>query len=92
LAFCSFSKGTCFRHGFFGSARELGITSHFSQTPVERKNIDWIIANDVSRRDAGFASEFNEAVMISKDGREIHFPLMTKRTLADKIIDVLLER
>lgn len=60
-----------------------------ARAKLERKNLDWIIANDVSRSDAGFASNLNEVIMISKDGREISIPLMDKKSLAKKMIEII---
>lgn len=55
-----------------------------------KKNLDWIIANDVSKSDRGFGSDRNAVIMISKNGEKCSFPLEDKQTLADKIIDVLI--
>ncbi len=53
---------------------------------LRRKNLDLIVANDVSRSDAGFAVETNQAVIISADGATQELPLMTKAELAREII------
>ena len=45
-----------------------------------------IVANDVSREDAGFDTETNAAVFISADG-EVEQPLQLKTELASKILD-----
>jgi len=50
------------------------------------KNLDLLVANDVSRTDAGFASESNAAVLIDAQG-EAELPLMSKRELAERIWD-----
>ena len=48
---------------------------------MEEHGFDIIIANDVSRRDVGFGSDFNEGVVITKD-RTFKTGKLTKRALA----------
>ena len=36
---------------------------------LKNKNADWIIANDVSKKDIGFNKEFNEVTIIRSDGK-----------------------
>jgi phosphopantothenoylcysteine decarboxylase / phosphopantothenate---cysteine ligase len=50
------------------------------------KRVDLMVANDVSRNGAGFASEKNAAVLIDAQG-ETELPLMSKRELAERIWD-----
>ena len=45
-----------------------------------------MVANDISRADAGFDSEFNAATLISRDSEE-EVPLGTKSLLAERILD-----
>lgn len=53
------------------------------------KNLDWIIANDVSRKDIAFESDDNEVVMLSKNGRKIKLPKSSKLKIAKKIIKII---
>lgn len=50
------------------------------------KRADVIVANDVSRRDAGFEVETNAATFITEDGAE-DLPLMSKDALAGQLLD-----
>jgi phosphopantothenoylcysteine decarboxylase / phosphopantothenate---cysteine ligase len=50
------------------------------------KRVDLLVANDVSAAGAGFAADDNAAVLID-DGAETPLPLMSKRALADRIWD-----
>ncbi len=59
---------------------------------LERKGLDAIVANDVSRKDIAFGSDYNEAVVIFRDGTRVHFDRMPKRRLADKLLDLLRDR
>lgn len=54
---------------------------------LERKNLDMIVANDVSREDAGFESDTNLVKIIGRDGRIEDLPMMTKQEVADQILD-----
>jgi phosphopantothenoylcysteine decarboxylase/phosphopantothenate--cysteine ligase len=54
-----------------------------------RKGIDLIVANDVSRRDAGFESDRNAVTLIG-DGLEDAVPLMSKAAVANAILDRVL--
>ena len=49
---------------------------------LQRKNLDWIIANDVSKSDRGFGSSDNAVTMICRDGRQIDVPLASKQVIA----------
>ena len=54
------------------------------------KNADLVVANDVSRKDIGFEVDENEAVIIGKDGKEFAAGKLSKRRLADVILDKIL--
>ena len=57
---------------------------------LARKNADMVVANDVSRTDAGFAVDTNQVTLITRtDMREL--PLMRKREAADAILDRVIE-
>ena len=51
-----------------------------------RKNLDMIVANDVTLPGAGFGTDTNIATLITEAG-ETECPLMTKRELAERILD-----
>ncbi|HUG52059.1 MAG TPA: bifunctional phosphopantothenoylcysteine decarboxylase/phosphopantothenate--cysteine ligase CoaBC [Vicinamibacteria bacterium] len=54
------------------------------------KNVDLMVANDVSRSDSGFGRDDNAVVLIDAEG-ETALPLADKRVLADRIWDRALE-
>ena len=54
---------------------------------LSAKNLDLIVANDVSREGAGFGGETNAAVLLDRDGGRVEVPLGSKRSLADAIWD-----
>lgn len=51
------------------------------------KNLDFIVANDVSRSDRGFESDYNEVKILYPEGHREDLPYMTKREVAGKIMD-----
>jgi len=46
-----------------------------------------IVANDISRSDAGFESDTNKVKLIYRDGEVEDAPLMTKEEVADLVLD-----
>lgn len=55
------------------------------------KNADLAVANDVTVEGAGFYTDTNIASIITADGSVTEYPLMSKRALADIILDRLSE-
>jgi phosphopantothenoylcysteine decarboxylase/phosphopantothenate--cysteine ligase len=61
-----------------------------AQEKLRSKNLDAIVANDVSRADSGFDSTTNAITIVTKDGNDvIELPVMSKREAADRILDVI---
>lgn len=54
---------------------------------LRQKNLDMIVANDVSREDAGFESDTNLIKIIHKNGHREDLPLLTKAEVADQLLD-----
>jgi len=54
---------------------------------LKKKNLDLIIANDVSKSDIGFGSDNNEVIIIETSGRTKHVPMMSKEEIANIIFD-----
>jgi phosphopantothenoylcysteine decarboxylase / phosphopantothenate---cysteine ligase len=55
---------------------------------LRRKNLDAIVANDVTREGVGFDTITNEVTVISRDRKApIHVPLMPKTNVANIILD-----
>ena len=65
-----------------------------SKNKLKNKNADWIIANDVSKRDIGFNKDYNEVTVIRSDGRISQIKKNKKSFIASvisgKVIDELL--
>ena len=57
---------------------------------LDKKNADMVVANDVTRKDAGFGVDTNAVALITRnDIREL--PLQSKRAVADGILDRVIE-
>ena len=69
-----------------GFAAESGDPVARGRAKLHRKNVDFIVANDISRPDAGFEVDTNAAAIVSAEGVE-RFELGTKASLAAVILD-----
>jgi phosphopantothenoylcysteine decarboxylase/phosphopantothenate--cysteine ligase len=54
---------------------------------LHRKRLDLIVANDVSRPGIGFGANDNEVTMIDRTGAVVSLPRLSKRVLAERILD-----
>lgn len=54
---------------------------------IKIKNLDFIVANDVTMENAGFRSNTNIATIIDKEGHTYNYPQMSKEELAKIILD-----
>ena len=72
-----------------GFAAETDHVQKNAVSKLKKKNLDMIVANDVTAPGAGFNVDTNIATLITKDGAEAQ-PLQTKRQLADVILDRIL--
>ncbi|MBL7060591.1 MAG: bifunctional phosphopantothenoylcysteine decarboxylase/phosphopantothenate--cysteine ligase CoaBC [Actinobacteria bacterium] len=70
-----------------GFSAEDGININNVRDKFSGENIDLIIANDISRHDIGFESDFNEVIVLKKDSSEKKLKKDNKRIIARKIWD-----
>ena len=80
------ARGSAARPVLIGFAAESGNPLERGREKLLRKRADIIVANDISRTDAGFDSDLNTAVLVSAAGAEA-FPLGPKTLLASVILD-----
>ena len=71
-----------------GFAAETNDLIENAKKKLDNKNLDYIIANDVSKEGAGFNVDTNIAKIISKE-EIVSLPKMMKTSLADKILDLI---
>ena len=71
---------------FVGFAAETNDVLAHAKDKLARKNLDMIVANDVTRPGAGFDVDTNIVTLITKDGQEA-LPMMSKVEVAQRILD-----
>ncbi|MDD4751936.1 MAG: bifunctional phosphopantothenoylcysteine decarboxylase/phosphopantothenate--cysteine ligase CoaBC [Desulfitobacteriaceae bacterium] len=70
-----------------GFAAETGNLIEFAQNKMERKNLDMIVANNVSEEGAGFGGVTNKVTILNRYGELKELPQMTKYDTAHAILD-----
>ncbi len=73
-----------------GFAAETGNLENYARGKLERKNLDLVIANDVSDRTIGFNSDDNEVLVVELKGSEA-IPKINKSILARQLIAKIAE-
>ena len=72
-----------------GFAAETNDVVGYARSKMEKKGLDMVVANDITKDGAGFNTDTNIATIISRRG-DTELPLMSKRELADRILDEVL--
>jgi len=88
LAYLGKNKGGKILVGFAAETNELKENAY---KKVNGKNLDFIVANDILEAGAGFKGDTNKVNLYFSDGHEINLPLMSKKEVAQKIIDEILQ-
>jgi phosphopantothenoylcysteine decarboxylase/phosphopantothenate--cysteine ligase len=70
-----------------GFAAESENTIPNAKAKLQAKNLDLIVANDVSRPESGFEVSTNQVCLISADEKIEELPLLSKEEVAEKILD-----
>jgi phosphopantothenoylcysteine decarboxylase / phosphopantothenate---cysteine ligase len=70
-----------------GFAAESQSLLEYAEKKVREKDLDLIVANDITREDAGFDVETNVATIIKRDGSRIELALQSKREMAGRVLD-----
>jgi phosphopantothenoylcysteine decarboxylase/phosphopantothenate--cysteine ligase len=78
------AKGSFIKVGFAAESENL---VENARKKLAVKQLDIIVANDITEADSGFVVDTNKVTLIDKQGAVTEFPLMTKREVADKILD-----
>jgi phosphopantothenoylcysteine decarboxylase/phosphopantothenate--cysteine ligase len=74
-----------------GFAAETDNVIDNARGKLTRKNLDLIVANDVSAPNVGFAHETNEVTILPANGQPQQVSLTSKREVADRILDAIVE-
>ncbi len=73
-----------------GFAAETNDVVNYAKSKMAKKNLDLVVANDITKTGAGFNSDTNIATIITPEA-EIELPLMSKRDLADVILNEVIK-
>lgn len=74
-----------------GFAAETDHVLEHARSKLERKQLDAIVANDITREGAGFDTQTNIITIITRaDASPIELPLMSKQDAAERILDEIM--
>lgn len=73
-----------------GFAAETSRLIHQAREKLERKNLDWIVANDVTKAGSGFGADTNQVTILGRDGSVEELPQMSKEDVAWAVLDRVL--
>ncbi|MBM3709190.1 MAG: bifunctional 4'-phosphopantothenoylcysteine decarboxylase/phosphopantothenoylcysteine synthetase, partial [Actinobacteria bacterium] len=75
-----------------GFSAESGENIEATSEKIRGRNIDLMVLNDISRNDIGFESDYNEVVIIGRDGDIIKTGKNLKRIIARKIWEEIVKK
>ena len=74
-----------------GFAAETESLVENARGKLRRKNLDLLVANDVTREDSGFDVDTNAVTLLDREGAVTPLPVMSKDAVADRICDWFVE-
>jgi len=77
-------KGNLIKVGFAAESEDV---IENARRKLQKKKLDLIVANDITAKESGFAVDTNKVTIIDRDGKIESLPLLTKREVADRILD-----
>jgi phosphopantothenoylcysteine decarboxylase/phosphopantothenate--cysteine ligase len=80
-------RGKFLRVGFAAESENIVANA---KKKLQKKQLDLIVANDITDKKSGFGVDTNKVTLIDKKGKVEKLPLMSKREAADKILDRVL--
>ena len=81
-------KGDFIRVGFAAESENL---IENATEKLKRKNLDLIVANDITATDSGFGADTNRVILIDRSGNVESLPLLPKLEVAHKVLDKVVE-
>ncbi len=81
-------KGDFLKIGFAAESEDVVANA---RQKLEKKHLDLIAANDITAPDSGFGVDTNKVTLIDRNGKIESLPLLTKREVADRILDKVVE-
>lgn len=77
-------KGNFIKVGFAAESSNL---VENAKKKLRQKDLDLVVANDITASDSGFGTDTNRVTIIDRKGRTESLPLLPKREVADKVLD-----
>jgi phosphopantothenoylcysteine decarboxylase/phosphopantothenate--cysteine ligase len=77
-------KGDFIKVGFAAESEDLVANA---KKKLTAKRLDMVVANDITEPGSGFDVDTNRVIIIDKKGKTEELPLMSKREVADKVLD-----
>ncbi len=77
-------KGNFIKVGFAAESEDMVANA---KKKLKQKNLDLMVANDITKPESGFGADTNQVTIIDKTGKVESLPLMTKREVAERILD-----
>jgi phosphopantothenoylcysteine decarboxylase/phosphopantothenate--cysteine ligase len=74
-----------------GFAAETDDVVGYARAKMKKKKLDLVVANDITKKGAGFNTDTNIATILTHLGGKQDLPLMSKREMADKILDQIVK-
>lgn len=74
-----------------GFAAETDDVLENAKSKMQRKNLDFIVANDIKKEGAGFGVDTNIVNIIDKEGIITPLPMMKKMEVAEKLFDKIVD-
>jgi len=74
-----------------GFAAETNDVIGYARSKLKKKKLDMVVANDITKEGAGFNTDTNIATILTRGGGKIDLPLMSKREMADRILDEIVK-
>jgi phosphopantothenoylcysteine decarboxylase/phosphopantothenate--cysteine ligase len=72
-----------------GFALETGNGLANARSKMQNKSLDFVILNDALEPGAGFEVTTNRVTILGRNGTQVDLPLLPKRDVADRILDVV---
>ncbi|HET7629340.1 MAG TPA: bifunctional phosphopantothenoylcysteine decarboxylase/phosphopantothenate--cysteine ligase CoaBC [Bacillales bacterium] len=75
-----------------GFAAETNDVQRHASEKLRKKNLDFIVVNDISQQGSGFRTDTNQVTVVSREGEAAQWPLLSKDEVAERIVDEVYER
>ncbi|MBA7634499.1 Coenzyme A biosynthesis bifunctional protein CoaBC [subsurface metagenome] len=77
-------KGKFLRVGFAAESEDILANA---RKKLQEKKLDLIVANDIAQAGSGFGADTNKVTLIDRNGNEQSLPTLTKREVAERVLD-----